>query len=287
MRIRSSFAAAVAAAAAAVVLSVALPTANATTIVIDTFTNSQSPNPATFSTSATGTNTSGIFASGTPSGTVYDTRDLIVNYTQNQGSGRTPATLSGTANAVTGGGGSLLWTTNKTATAGTAYNNLGIPQSLSYSNTNSSGFDWTSFGNNALRITKSAGSFTTSSGTIPSFILQIDVNDTDGGFASYPLTIADWFSSTTLEIPYTSFQGSVDFTKISSVLVDSSWDMSGSGFTNAQKIGSVNTSVTLTEIALVPEPTQMVFVAGVGAALGAWRMRKLRRNRGESEAAAV
>ena len=31
-------------------------------------------------------------------------------------------------------------------------------------------------------------------------------------------------------------------------------------------------------LAVVPEPTQMVFVAGVGAALGAWRMRKLRRN---------
>ncbi len=41
------------------------------------------------------------------------------------------------------------------------------------------------------------------------------------------------------------------------------------------------------QIFSVPEPTHMVFVAGVGAALGAWRMRKLRRNRGESEAAAV
>jgi hypothetical protein len=36
----------------------------------------------------------------------------------------------------------------------------------------------------------------------------------------------------------------------------------------------------------VPEPTQMVFVAGVGAALGAWRMRKLRRNGSGSEATA-
>jgi len=31
-------------------------------------------------------------------------------------------------------------------------------------------------------------------------------------------------------------------------------------------------------VTVVPEPTQMVFVAGVGAALGAWRLRKLRRN---------
>ena len=39
-------------------------------------------------------------------------------------------------------------------------------------------------------------------------------------------------------------------------------------------------------IYLVPEPTQMVFVAGVGAALGMWRMRKLRRNGRGSNATA-
>jgi hypothetical protein len=31
-------------------------------------------------------------------------------------------------------------------------------------------------------------------------------------------------------------------------------------------------------VVTVPEPTHMVFVAGIGAALGAWRLRKLRRN---------
>jgi len=35
---------------------------------------------------------------------------------------------------------------------------------------------------------------------------------------------------------------------------------------------------TAMQVRIVPEPTQMVFVAGVGAALGAWRLRKLRRN---------
>jgi hypothetical protein len=39
-------------------------------------------------------------------------------------------------------------------------------------------------------------------------------------------------------------------------------------------------------IYLVPEPTQMVFVAGVAAAFGAWRMRKLRRNARGSDATA-
>jgi hypothetical protein len=37
-------------------------------------------------------------------------------------------------------------------------------------------------------------------------------------------------------------------------------------------------------LVVVPEPTQMVLVAGVGAALGMWRMRKLRRNGRGSDA---
>jgi hypothetical protein len=39
-------------------------------------------------------------------------------------------------------------------------------------------------------------------------------------------------------------------------------------------------------LVVVPEPTQMVFVAGVAAAFGAWRMRKLRRNARGSDATA-
>ncbi len=67
--------------------------------------------------------------------------------------------------------------------------------------------------------------------------------------------------------------------------------LAGSGFFNAFGItnGYVNSSTptqntngsyfdNVTYSVVVPEPTQMVFVAGVGAALGAWRLRKLRRN---------
>jgi hypothetical protein len=58
------------------------------------------------------------------------------------------------------------------------------------------------------------------------------------------------------------------------------------GITNGYAVNSESTqntngsyfdNVTYSVVA-VPEPTQMVFVAGVGAALGMWRMRKLRRN---------
>jgi len=54
-------------------------------------------------------------------------------------------------------------------------------------------------------------------------------------------------------------------------------------------LGNYNSTFTSGNytVVAVPEPTHMVFVAGVGAALGAWRLRKLRRNRGESEAATV
>jgi hypothetical protein len=72
----------------------------------------------------------------------------------------------------------------------------------------------------------------------------------------------------------------LDFTKVDGVYV---------GIRNTATLpGSTayNATANITAIS-VPEPTQMVFVAGVAATLGAWRMRKLRRNRGESEAAAV
>jgi hypothetical protein len=48
----------------------------------------------------------------------------------------------------------------------------------------------------------------------------------------------------------------------------------------------VHTFNTSGDLVVVPEPTQMVFVAGVTAALGMWRMRKLRRNSRGSNATA-
>jgi hypothetical protein len=75
--------------------------------------------------------------------------------------------------------------------------------------------------------------------------------------------------------------------------------LAGSGFFNAFGItsgyvGSSNSSLNtngsyfdnVTYSVVVPEPTQMVFAAGVGAALGAWRLRKLRRNGRGSNATA-
>ena len=83
------------------------------------------------------------------------------------------------------------------------------------------------------------------------------------------------------------FAGNQTYTSVSSLSTTFGWSDAG---TWAAPV--VNRSWNLpngevVQIYSVPEPTQMVFVAGVAAALGAWRLRKLRRNRGESEAAAV
>ena len=64
--------------------------------------------------------------------------------------------------------------------------------------------------------------------------------------------------------------------------ITNGWMVSNNSAQNTS--GSYFDNVTYS---VVPEPTQMVFVAGIGAAFGAWRLRKLRRARGAAEAVAV
>jgi formylglycine-generating enzyme required for sulfatase activity len=60
------------------------------------------------------------------------------------------------------------------------------------------------------------------------------------------------------------------------------WSLAGASFLSSNSRNTINPAGEFDylgfRIVVVPEPTQMVFVAGVGAALGAWRLRKLRRN---------
>jgi hypothetical protein len=55
-----------------------------------------------------------------------------------------------------------------------------------------------------------------------------------------------------------------------------------------QSIGGVGSTAyaNAMQIRIVPEPTQMVSVAAIGAALGMWRTRKLQRNGRDSDATA-
>ncbi len=281
MRIQNSYAAAVAATVAAVVFSAAFqPAANATTIVIDSFTNNITPNPSGTSTSAIGTNivVAAPDSFGAPSGTVYDERAFSILAQQNTGSNRTAATFSGTFNTIAGGGGSLSYGYGKTAlTSGTAYTNLNIQTAFQYNNTTFTPFDWTSFSNTALRITKSSGTFSGAATAGNPVTLQVD--DSLGNSSIAVLTRAEWFSSNTVLVDYTSFVAATpdpaDFTDINTFYILDVYAPNNP----ANRAASVEAGVTLTEIALVPEPTHMVSVAGIGAAYGAWRLRKLRRSR--------
>jgi hypothetical protein len=97
---------------------------------------------------------------------------------------------------------------------------------------------------------------------------------------------AFWAPNTTYFIPFTSFVGNADFTDIE--VIEVGFDQYGSnGGSNVLPGNVVYDAKAQFTLIAVPEPTQMVFVAGVGAALGAWRLRKLRRNRAASEASAV
>jgi len=86
--------------------------------------------------------------------------------------------------------------------------------------------------------------------------LKVNTTQTAGAFGQY-ITGTFTADSTTQSFPVTGGVGSV-------------------AYANAMQV----------RLLVVPEPTQMVFVAGVGAALGAWRLRKLRRNGRGSEATA-
>jgi len=80
---------------------------------------------------------------------------------------------------------------------------------------------------------------------------------------------------------YTGNLGSLVSTATSGPYVGLTWSKLGSGVWQSS-VYNTNQQLefrpTEGAIYVVPEPTQMVFVAGVAAALGAWRMRKLRRN---------
>jgi hypothetical protein len=105
----------------------------------------------------------------------------------------------------------------------------------------------------------------------------------EGGLQSGDYSLpSNWAPNQTYYIPFASFVPSGDPVNFAAV------SYFAFGFNVDPAPGNVSSSgqVEFTLVA-VPEPTHMVSVAGVGAALGAWRLRKLRRNRGESEAAAV
>jgi hypothetical protein len=104
------------------------------------------------------------------------------------------------------------------------------------------------------------------------YLIQFWVNDSRGGS---PTTRTSLVGGTSLAVNTTGTAGGFGQYITGTFTADSATQ-------SFQSIGGVGqvayASAMQVRLLVVPEPTQMVFVAGVGAALGAWRLRKLRRN---------
>lgn len=259
MRINSAVTHAVAAAFSAVVFSAAFQPAEASSITIDAFTQAQVA-------SGSGSSTVTVFAGTSQTGSFggFDTRNIGGYYGQSEPRGNRTvlATSSGT------GTGTLRLT--NTVSSGTT-NPLASNASLDYYNLSGSAVNLT--GQTGFLI--ETGS--TSSSPAGAFKGYITVA-TSGTSLSYVLP-GMWAPNTSTEISFstlTALAPGLDFTQVTHVTV---------GIGNADVLTGLqayDATANFTRIAVVPEPTQMVSVAAAGAALGMWRLRKLRRNRGES-----
>jgi len=299
MRFKNSYAAAVAAAVSAVVFSAAFQPASAgpVTIPIDTFANATSPNPlsgANFTDNDSvpllnvyGPNAglaSGSFSALSP-------RQIAAYNAQNNyagGSAGFTAALA-TQQFYTANGSLTSTATLGSIGDGTPYPRCLLRQELAYGYSYTSSADFnipTYFG---LRISSLPGSLRTAPANMSWYITldtAYDPNDPAGDNQfTYFATAADieaFFNGGDLDIPFNSF-----------------FDANNGGVSNPSPVnlgevyglslswndptppgnGASTEAFALTGIALVPEPTQMVSVAGIGAAYGAWRLRKLRRSR--------
>jgi hypothetical protein len=258
MRFKNSLAAAVAAAVSAVVFSAAFQPAEASTITIDSFTQAQvatgSGGPAVPIVS-TSVDEPGSFGG-------FDTRLIEGQYAQN----------------VTRGTRTVVATSNGSGTGTLQLTNNGSGNGATVAEDAVSVFSYTTGGAVDLTGQQYPGFWieTAATSSTPSDAFKgfIQVSTSGGQSVTYDLP-GMWAPNTGTGILFstlTAINPSLNFTQVEQVTV---------GIKNTATLpGSTpyNATAQFTLIA-VPEPTQMVFVAGVGAALGAWRLRKLRRSR--------
>jgi hypothetical protein len=112
------------------------------------------------------------------------------------------------------------------------------------------------------------------------YLIQFWVNDSRGGGPATRTTLVD---GNTLKLNTTGTAGGLGQYITGTFTADSTTQ----SFQVTGGVGSVAYANAMqVRLLVVPEPTQMVSVAAIGAALGMWRMRKLRRNGRGSEATA-
>jgi len=259
MRFKNSYAAAVAAAVAAVVFSAAFQPAEAALITIDNFT--QATGTSSFSGS---TQSVDALVSGSISGP-FDVRDGFSSSGVDE-----PVFSSRTHFVSVGSGvGTLSYTVSGTASGSGVY----IGAGFSYSDSGAEDV-------NLLALT--AGDYegfviqTGPNVTLPANALsRVSVaSDENANFGSF--LFPKWVPNQTYYIPFSSIVpdgNPINFAAVTNIIVGFDVPLPGVPGTVAS-----SGQVEFTLVA-VPEPTHMVSVAGVGAALGAWRLRKLRRSR--------
>ena len=115
------------------------------------------------------------------------------------------------------------------------------------------------------------------------YLVQYWASDSRLGASSRVVTL-NATNSVTLDVNSTNSAGGIGQWVTGTFTADAS----SQSFSVVGSTGTPTTYANAMQLRLiaVPEPTQMVSVAGVGAALGAWRMRKLRRNGRGSNATA-
>jgi hypothetical protein len=261
MNTKSSFATAVVAAVAAIGLSAAFQPAPASASVIDNFTV-----PVT----ATASGGSGVFSVSASDGTFGPFNQRTAGAIWSQNTTRANRTVSAIS---TGTGVGRLQLFQSSTSSGSTNPEQAYSEFL-YENAGGAPVNLQTLGT-AFSITTLA---TSTTGDFRGFV---DLYDEGGVVAQYTLSTM-WAPNTTTTIPFTVFTDAsptLDLTKVQVVYV---------GIRNQNElVGATLNSATaeFASIAVVPEPTQIVSLAGIGLAYGAFRLRKLRRDRGTSEAA--
>lgn len=262
MRIRNLPGAAVAAAISAIVFSAAFSPAEASPIVLDKFS------VAGTASGTAGSGTTALSVSGTGTGVFgpFNRRVLSAGYTQTSTQGtRTASSVS------TGTGTGLLQLTNVGTGTGTTSTGA-ASASFKYATDTGNSWGLNNDGNDRFWIETLATSSTSGS----SFVGYIEVV-TGGNDQTARVTLPSmWAPNTGISIPFSSFEAVnplVNFFEVDSVTV---------GIVNQAPLSGAtayNATANFAAISVVPEPPQMASLAGIGAAYGAWRLRKGRRAR--------
>jgi hypothetical protein len=242
-------------------------------IVIDSFENPTTPavlvgsGSITFGGQGLLHSESGAPASGSP----FSTRSIHSQYRQ-AGAGESAASFQATSSFSEG---ALTLAVAKTGVSGMAYENLVLEYSLGYFA--SPAFDVASSGNDRLSLDISSA---TLGGSLFDGAILIDFLDEWGSVARYVVATGTGPVPTgSISLPLTSFTSESEFfdwTQITALALTMNYTADAPAVGNAERAAAFSHSVTVTNLALVPEPsTYCMALAGLACGgFSMWRRRK-------------